>query len=180
MDTRKSHKSAKITKNPCFTGIFCVIFKENNCRRDFNMSKKYLSLEEQEALKNNQYVKKVTEKSITYTEKFKEEFYEEYQGGKSANQVLREMGFDIDALGKERIRSIIRRTKEYAQRFEGFKDIRGSSYRPMPKDLPVEEQLERLKHRNALLEQENEFLKKVARLEKNSKRNMQHKLINSN
>jgi len=42
------------------------------------MRRKYFTKEEQEALKSTHYVKSVSEKSIAYTEEFKEDFYPEY------------------------------------------------------------------------------------------------------
>ena len=47
-------------------------------------------------------------------------------------------------------------------REEGFKDTRGTkSGRPSTKNLTIEEQLERLKQKNKILQQENDFLKRV-------------------
>ena len=131
------------------------------------MSRKYFTEEEQEALRINPYVKNVTEKAITYTDEFREKFYNEYISGKLPSQILRKMGFDTKALGKTRIRNISERVRKFAQRAEGFKDTRkDSAGRPRRKDLTIEEQFERLKHQNALLKQENEFLKKVDRIER--------------
>lgn len=145
------------------------------------MSKKHFTLEEQEALKNNQYVENVSEKSITYTEKFKKIFFKEYQNGKGPSQIFREMGFDIEVLGRKRIKSTTTRVKNQSQRIAGFGDTRkNNSGRPSTKDLTVEEQLDWLKHRNALLEQENKFLKKVEQLERKAIRTTQHQSKNSN
>jgi len=145
------------------------------------MGKKYFTLEQQKALKRNQYVKNVTEKSITYTDEFKEDFYYEYLKGKGPTQIMREMEFDTSVLGEKRIQSITERVKKYSQRPDGFKDTReGSSGRPRTKNLTIEDQLERLKHQNALLKQENEFLKKLEQNERRAQRNMHHPSKNSN
>ena len=145
------------------------------------MSKKPFNPEEVKVLKANFYVKAVTSKSITYTKEFKEEFFNEYQGGKGPSQILNEMGFEPKMLGKRRIDSIVYRVKKYAERVDGFEDVRkNNTGRPMTKDLTVEEQLERLKHQNALLKQENEFLKKLEQIERKVQRNIQRQSKNSN
>ena len=52
--------------------------------------------------------------------------------------------------------------KKQAARTDGFKDTRSTnSGRPPVKELSLEEQLERLKHKNMVLQQENDFLKRV-------------------
>ncbi|RGF44453.1 hypothetical protein DW014_14780, partial [Coprobacillus sp. AF37-2] len=49
-----------------------------------------------------------------------------------------------------------------AAREDGFKDTRSkNSGRPSTKELSLEVQLERLKHKNEVLQQENDFLKRV-------------------
>ena len=54
------------------------------------------------------------------------------------------------------------RLKKQAAREDGFKDTRSkNSGRPSTKELSLEVQLERLKHKNEVLQQENDFLKRV-------------------
>ena len=145
------------------------------------MGRKYFTSEDQSKLRKNPYVKNVSEKSITYTDEFREEFYSEYLKGIGPTQILREMGFDPSILGSDRILSITKRIKKYSQRVGGFKDKRReSSGRPRSKDLSIEEQLERLQHQNALLKQENEFLKKVEQIERRAERNMRLRAKNTN
>lgn len=43
------------------------------------MGKNYLTKDQIEKLRLNPYVKQVSEKAITYTEEFREEFYVRYQ-----------------------------------------------------------------------------------------------------
>ena len=61
------------------------------------MGKNYFTSEQVEQLKKNKYVKHVSEKSITYTEEFKEVFIDEYNLGKIPSQILIEMGFDVNS-----------------------------------------------------------------------------------
>jgi len=104
--------------------------------------------EEMKELERNPYVRKVSEKAITYTYEFKKHFIEEHLRGKLPSQILREAGFDPKMLGKARVDSIGKRYRKMAERPEGLCDTRkGSSGRPRTKDLTPEEQIQRLKHK---------------------------------
>jgi len=136
-------------------------------------------------LRENPYVKEVSEKSITYTSEFREKFVVEYESGKSPSQIFREAGFDVKKLGRERIKSITSRCRKMAIRETGFEDTRSkNSGRPSTRELTPEEQLERLKHKVKYLEQENEFLKKIKFLDrqadwKEKRKRRQKKNLNS-
>ena len=57
--------------------------------------------------------------------------------------------------------------KNESKRLSGFKDTRkGNSGRPRTKDLTPEEEIARLKHKNKLLQQENDFLKRIRSINK--------------
>lgn len=131
------------------------------------MGKNYFTLEQVEQLRKNKYVKHVSEKAITYTEEFKEIFILEYKSGKSPSQILTEMGFNCNVLGKARIDNISRRVKVQAKRPEGFKDTRSTeSGRPLERELSSEEQMERLKQENEILKAKVEFLSLLRRAER--------------
>jgi transposase-like protein len=126
------------------------------------MGKNYFTDEQLEALLKNPYVKTASAKAITYTEEFKEHFIAEYKSGKTPCEILRDSGFDVNALGKARIDTLSRRFKDMSKREEGFSDMRKeSSGRPLTKDLTSDEQIARLQHQVKYLKQENEFLKKM-------------------
>lgn len=131
------------------------------------MGKNYFTPEQVEQLKKNKYVKRVSEKAITYTEEFKEIFIKEYNTGKLCSQILIEMGFDPKVLGIARIKSISDRTRKQAKRPEGFKDTRSTeSGRPIERELSPEEQMERLKQENEILKAKVEFLSLLRRAER--------------
>lgn len=110
----------------------------------------------------NPYVKSASSKAITYTEEFRAYFVTEYEAGKTPSEILKSCGFDVKALGRDRIDTISRRFRKMSKREEGFKDTReGSSGRPRTKDLTADEQIARLQHQIKYLKQENEFLKKI-------------------
>ena len=114
------------------------------------MSVNYFTDQQVAEWRKNPYVKNVSNKAITYEEKFKEYFY------------LEKAGFDIKVVGQSRIIQFSRRIKIQAARDEGFSDTRkGKSGRHAKKALTDEEIIERLKQKNKILQQENDFLKRV-------------------
>lgn len=126
------------------------------------MGKNYFTDEQLEALLKNPYVKSASAKAITYTDEFKAYFIAEYTSGKTPSQILRNSGFDVRALGKDRIDNLSRRFKNMSKREEGFSDMRQeSSGRPSTKTLTYDEQIARLQHQVKYLKQENELLKKI-------------------
>ena len=50
-------------------------------------------------LSKNRYVKRVSEKGITYTDEFKSLFIAEHSMGKLPIQIFQDAGFDIDVIG---------------------------------------------------------------------------------
>jgi len=90
-------------------GSFFVILI--NIRYEVNMGKHYFSEEQQQKLRNNPLIKKISEKAITYTQEFKERFSEEYKSGKLPSEILRGMGIDPRILGKSRVSNISSRVK---------------------------------------------------------------------
>lgn len=131
------------------------------------MGKYYFTPEQVEQLRQNKYVKKVSEKSITYTEEFKEVFLLEYNTGKIPSQILIEMGFDYKVLGKSRVDNIVQSTKKQSLRPEGFKDTRiGNSGRPATRGLSQEEIIAKQKAEIELLKAKVEFLSDLKRLER--------------
>jgi hypothetical protein len=140
------------------------------------MAQKIFSPEEITELQANPYVKKVSEKAITYTSEFRELFISEYQNGKPPSQIFRNAGFNTSVLGRERIYSLRKRTKKMSERPEGFDDTRkGNLVRPATKDLSPEEEIKRLKHKIKYLEQENEFLKKIRFLDRKAQQKQNRK-----
>ena len=133
------------------------------------MGVNYFTDEQVEELKKNPYVKRVSEKGITYEEGFKERFIIEYESGKMPCQIFRDAGFDVNVLGKKRIQSFCERTKKQHKREAGFEDQRKySSGRPKTKQLSDEEKIQRLELRIKALKQENDFLKRVRYLNRKS------------
>ena len=126
------------------------------------MGVNYFTDEQLRLLEENPYVVKVSKKSITYSEEFKELYWIDYQNGMQPIEIFKKYGFDPYALGSRRRDNFTDRLKKQAAREDGFKDTRSkNSGGPSTKELSLEEQLERLKHKNKILQQENDFLKRV-------------------
>lgn len=133
------------------------------------MSNKIFTKEEVKILSKNEYVKTVSEKSITYTDEFKRIFIAENEKGKFSIEIFEEKGFDIDMLGLDRIRSSGKRWRSNYRKngICGLSDTRAlNAGRPSEKELSIEEKYERLKAQNNLLKAENELLKKIQYLER--------------
>ncbi len=133
------------------------------------MSKKTFTKEEIDKLRKNKYVKKVSEKGITYTDEFKKIFINESDKGKIAREIFKKYGFEVDILGIKRIDSSASRWRK-AYRDKGVLGLvdtrKESSGRPRTKELTMEEKLERLEAKVEWLKIENEFLKKLKMLER--------------
>lgn len=131
------------------------------------MGTKHFTEEQQAILRQNPYVVKVSESTITYTEDFKERFYQEYKAENMPSAILRGIGFDPRVLGKKRIGHFVANVNRYEEQEDDFHDRRkDSSGRPRTKDLTPEETISRLEHQVQYLKQENEFLKKINFLDK--------------
>ena len=126
------------------------------------MGVNYFTDEQLRLLEENPYVVKASKKSITYSEEFKELYWIDYQNGMQPIEIFKKYGFDPYALGSRRRDNFTNRLKKQAAREDGFKDTKSkNSGRPSTKELSLEVQLERLKHKNEVLQQENDFLKRV-------------------
>lgn len=128
------------------------------------MSKKTFTEKEQKKLAMNPYVKAVSDKGITYTDEFKRLFISEYEKGKFPREIFEEAGFEVEVIGLRRIDSARKRwcTAHHEKGVLGLEDTRKhASGRPRERELTLEEKYERLMAQNALLQAENELLKKL-------------------
>lgn len=88
------------------------------------MGVNYFTEEQVRELEKNPYVTKVSNKSITYAEEFKELFWIDYQNGIQPIEIFKKYGFDPNVLGAKRRNTFTNRIKKQVQRVEGFKDTR--------------------------------------------------------
>lgn len=149
------------------------------------MTKRLLTLKEQEQLKCNPYVQTVSEKSITYSDEFKRIYISENEKGKLSRVIFEESGFDVELIGLERIKSAGKRWRAaYRENgVDGLEDTRKTnSGRPFQRDLTLEEKYARLEAHNHLLQAKNELLKKLDLLERQmvQKKSNSKRIKNSN
>lgn len=115
-------------------------------------------------LLKNPYVKRVSAKSITYTDEFKRLFIEEYLRGKVPRVIFLEAGFDIEVIGVKRYEQAAARWKRAYEKdgIVGLRDTRKensgrSSDKPPTQDDIIERQAAKIK----LLEEQLELIKKL-------------------
>ena len=133
------------------------------------MSNRIFTQKEIDTLSQNQYVKKVSAKGITYTDEFKRLFIVENELGKFPRDIFEDHGLDINIVGIKRAKSSGNRWRNAYKKdgICGLNDTRKDhSGRPSVKELSTEEKYERLKAQNNLLKAENELLKKIHYLER--------------
>lgn len=141
------------------------------------MGRNYFTDEQVQQLNMNPYVKKASNKAITYTDDFKITFTQKYLEGNLPSVILREMGFNPHILGKRRIDRFVVNIHKYKVRGDDFSDQRGvNSGRPsLKEELTDKERIARLEHKIKYLKQENEFLKKIEFLDKKAALKTQQK-----
>lgn len=118
------------------------------------MSKRIFSNEEQQQLRNNLNVKRCSEKSITFTTKFKEQAVLQYEDGFTSTEIFKAAGLDLSLIGKKQPKYCLRRW-----RTQGCGDSRGKH--GSPKKIKTNLETDRLKWLEAevkYLKAENAFL----------------------
>lgn len=137
------------------------------------MSNKIFTEKQLEILSQNQYVKNVSSKGITYTDEFKRIFIAENEKGKLPRKIFEDHGFSIDILGMSRVKAAGKRWRAGYRKdgIYGLNDTRQeNSGRPRERELSLEEKYLRLQAQNNLLKAENEMLKKLDMLERRVQR----------
>lgn len=133
------------------------------------MSQKKFTEREIKILNQNPYVKKVSEKSITYHDEFKQLLILQIDEAKTPRMIFEQAGFDVDIIGMKRIEAAASRWKKTYQTsgLVGLKDTRQTkSGRRLNRKLTDKEQTAKLEAKIKLLEAENELLKKVYLMER--------------
>ena len=127
------------------------------------MSKKLFTTDEINTLKENKYVKNVTEKGITYTNEFRKQYINLITNGSTKRQAFKTLGFNPEILGEIRMQSFHNRMKRNIRNNKSIEDTR-TTHSGRKKDinkLSEKEQIEYLKQENLMLKAENELLKKM-------------------
>lgn len=113
-------------------------------------------------IRKNKWIKNITNKGITYTDKFKYKLVKECEDYKKFPQdVFRECNIDPEIVGESRIRNCAYRWRIQFSKTGELKDTRiDNDGRPLERELSDKEKLERAEAKIKLLEAENELLKK--------------------
>ena len=122
-----------------------------------------MSKEDVKKLREHPYVLKATEWTVSFTPEFKRIAYEEYCGGKSMRQIFTDAGFDVEMLGSKRLENFRNKLMEKSKTDSDFEDGRKNNSRKEAQSTEAQtaKRIRELEHRNAYLEQENDFLKKI-------------------
>ena len=130
------------------------------------MARKEFTEEELAILRNNPYVKNVTQCKIRFTVAFKKRFWEEYQRSRPIAAIVADMGIDSEILGNNRLYGIAQHIKDAANSGEGFRDYYKSErgYGKNVAELPTSRALTQLQHEFSYMKQEMEFIKKIISL----------------
>lgn len=129
--------------------------------------------EEVEALRQNPYTHTVTAQTISFTTEFKRIFWAKSQKGQLSHDIMKEMGYDPEVLGRTRINGIKSHIKEQIITGEGLHEGRKTVGRGMTardvEQLPPSKSMIKMANELAYLRQEVEFLKKAIRMENRKK-----------
>ncbi|WP_417084453.1 HTH domain-containing protein [Evtepia gabavorous] len=126
------------------------------------MARKMFTQEQVRIMAENPYTLHVSTTQITFTNAFKEEFWQGYQEGDTPRTIMYDLGYDPEVLGRNRLSGIQNVVCKQAVSAKGFHE------RPQRKrqdtsaegDSTTQAQLRQMQHRLKYLEQEVEFLKK--------------------
>lgn len=133
------------------------------------MPTKLLTKREMNILRKNPYTYSVSENTLRFTKAFKEEFWARYQMGDKPKKILRDLGYDPDMLGQNRVVSIYIQVKSEAESPQGFRDFscKKSTFLKSKdeknKGVSDNQAIRRLQNEVTYLRQEMEFLKKISK-----------------
>jgi transposase-like protein len=129
--------------------------------------------DEIEKLKKNPFVRKFTNKSITYTPEFKKQAIEQHNQGMSYKDIFRSIGINLNGWNAYYAKDCLKRWKKILRKkgAEGLSALQGSKGgRPKTKGITDADKIKRLELQIRYLQAENDFLAKLRakRAESNS------------
>lgn len=134
------------------------------------MSKITFTNAQMEIIRANPFTVSVTEHRINYSLEFKRFALRESEAGLSSTKIFKKAGYDPEILGHNRMAGAIRQFKKEAASPKGLRPPRGEKKTDKFAQETLskkrnETAIKQLQERVILLEQELDFLKKMARLE---------------
>jgi len=115
--------------------------------------------EQMEVLSGNRWVRKVTRKTLIFTDEFKWAYWQLKQSGRTSRQALLELGVDPKLLGRTRVEGILITVKNFVAK-QSAATATDECAPSVVSDSPAA-QLTRLQHRLEYAEQQIEFIKKT-------------------
>ncbi len=142
------------------------------------MSKREYNKKQIQELERNTNIKKVSRKSITYTQEFKERAVKESKEGMSVREIFLENGFKEDLFDRNYMSTMISKWKRKYKETGSLEDDRGRCLgggRPRIREKETRKMVSDMSVEIALLKEEIELLKKLREIneevtrDKNSK-----------
>ena len=139
------------------------------------MARKMFTQEQVRIMAENPYTLHVSTTQITFTNAFKEEFWQRYQEGDTPRTIMYDLGYDPEVLGRNRLSGIQNVVCKQAVSAKGFHERPQRKRREVSAegDSTTQAQLRQMQHRLKYLEQEVEFLKKISSARNTHKRGPQ-------
>lgn len=116
-------------------------------------------------LRSNPWVKSVTPKYVSFTKEFMEEFIALHSEGQTRYEIFESHGLPVDVMGKKTIKKTTDNWIEKANKSIALSDEKRGG-RPRTRDLTQEEIIARQQAKIEMLQQENDFLRQIRRLER--------------
>lgn len=127
------------------------------------MSRKSYSPEEIELISSCPYVKSVTTKAVRYTAEFMACFRDMAEEGKTTLEIFDALGVPWEAIGRE---SVLQTGSNWRHKISRGGELTDQTGRPRTRDLTQEEIIARQQAKIEMLQQENDFLRQIRRLER--------------
>ena len=127
------------------------------------MSRKSYSTEEIEIISSCPYVKSVTPKAVRYTAEFMRLFRTMAAEGKGTLEIFETFGVPWETIGKE---SVLQAGSNWRHKISRGAELTDQTGRPCTRGLTKDELIAMQKAKIEMLQQENDFLRQIRRLER--------------
>lgn len=115
-------------------------------------------------LRSNPWVKSATPKYVSFTKEFMEEFIDQHSKGLTRYEIFESHGLPVDVLGKHSVENATKNWIRKANKSIALSDEKGG--RPRTRALTQGEIIARQQAKIEMLQQENDFLRQIRRLER--------------
>ena len=120
--------------------------------------------EQVSSLQSNPWVKSATPKYVSFTKAFMEEFINLHSKGLTRYEIFESHGLPVEVIGKKRIKTAT--DNWIAKSNSGVELSDEKTGRPRTRELTKDELIAMQKAKIEMLQQENDFLRQIRRLER--------------